>query len=97
MRSQITDFCLIATKKPLIVDFDCSRNLTSIIARLRTGHFKGMKISSDKTRTYIPCKNCTEAQLTPDYILECPAPYSAYYTARNGATGFGATGGSLQR
>ncbi|GFX20248.1 hypothetical protein TNCV_1438071 [Trichonephila clavipes] len=73
MRSQITDFCLIATKNPLIVDFDCSRNLTSIIARLRTGHFKGMKISSDKTRTYIPCQNCTEAQLTPDHILECPA------------------------
>ncbi|GFU20290.1 hypothetical protein TNCV_4933651 [Trichonephila clavipes] len=60
-------------KKTFIVDFDCSRNLTSIIARLRTGHFKGMKISSDKTRTYIPCKNCTEAQLTPDHILECPA------------------------
>ncbi|GFU17496.1 RNase H domain-containing protein [Trichonephila clavipes] len=61
-------------KKPhLIVDFDCSRNLTSIIARLRTGHFKGRKISSDKTRTYIPCKNCTEAQLTPDHILECSA------------------------
>ncbi|GFX55734.1 hypothetical protein TNCV_3428051 [Trichonephila clavipes] len=70
MRSQITDFCLIATKKPFIVDFDCSKNLTSIIARLRTGHFKGMKISSDKTRTCIPC---TEAQLTPDHILECPA------------------------
>ncbi|GFW41445.1 RNase H domain-containing protein [Trichonephila clavipes] len=60
-------------KKTLIVDFDCSRNLTSIIARLRTGHFKGMDISSDKTRTYIPCKNCTEAQLTPDHILECLA------------------------
>ncbi|GFX59967.1 RNase H domain-containing protein [Trichonephila clavipes] len=60
-------------KKPIIFDFDRSRNLTSIIARLRTGHFKGMKISSDKTRTYIPCKNCTEAQLTPDHILECPA------------------------
>ncbi|GFX78672.1 RNase H domain-containing protein [Trichonephila clavipes] len=60
-------------QKPLIVNFDCSRYLTSIIARLRTGHFKGMKISSDKTRTYIPCKNCTEAQLTPDHILECPA------------------------
>ncbi|GFT15571.1 RNase H domain-containing protein [Trichonephila clavipes] len=59
-------------KNPLIVDFDCSRNLTSIIARLRTGHFKGMKISSYKTRTYIPCKNCTEAKLTPDHILECP-------------------------
>ncbi|GFS59386.1 RNase H domain-containing protein [Trichonephila clavipes] len=60
-------------KTPLIVDFDCSRNLTSIIARLRKGHFKGMKISSDKTRTYIPCKNCTEAQLTPDPIVEFPA------------------------
>ncbi|GFX76221.1 retrovirus-related Pol polyprotein from transposon opus [Trichonephila clavipes] len=60
-------------KKPLIVDFDCSRNLTSIIARLRTSHFKGMKISSDKTRTYIPCKNCTEIQPTPDHFLECPA------------------------
>ncbi|GFU15274.1 hypothetical protein TNCV_4989101 [Trichonephila clavipes] len=71
--SRKLDFCLIATKKTLIVDFDCSRNLTSIIARLRTGHFKVMKISSDKTRTYIPCKNCTEAQLTPDHILECPA------------------------
>ncbi|GFU50534.1 RNase H domain-containing protein [Trichonephila clavipes] len=60
-------------KKPIIVDFDCSRNLTSIIARLKTGHFKGMKISSDKTRTNISCKNCTEAQLTPYHILECPA------------------------
>ncbi|GFW50817.1 RNase H domain-containing protein [Trichonephila clavipes] len=60
-------------KKTLIVDFDCSRKLISIIARLRTGHFKGMKISSDKTRTYTPCKNCTEAHLTPDHILECPA------------------------
>ncbi|GFU29246.1 hypothetical protein TNCV_4467981 [Trichonephila clavipes] len=60
-------------KKPLIVNFDCSRNLTSIIARLRTGHFKGMKISSDKTRTNILCKNWTEAQLTPDHILEYPA------------------------
>ncbi|GFT10610.1 RNase H domain-containing protein [Trichonephila clavipes] len=27
-------------KKTLIVNFDCSRNLTSIIARLRMGHFK---------------------------------------------------------
>ncbi|GFW58129.1 hypothetical protein TNCV_2742731 [Trichonephila clavipes] len=47
--------------------------IPSIIARLRTGHFKCMKILSDKTRTYIPCKNCTESQLTPDHILECPA------------------------
>ncbi|GFV60334.1 hypothetical protein TNCV_3469701 [Trichonephila clavipes] len=49
------------------------QEVTSIIARLRTGHFKGMKISSDKTRTYIPCMNGTEAQLTPYHILEYPA------------------------
>ncbi|GFV44015.1 RNase H domain-containing protein [Trichonephila clavipes] len=60
-------------KKPLTVDFDCSRNLTSIIARLRMDHFMGMKISSDNTRTYILFKNCTQTQLTPDHILECPA------------------------
>ena len=32
-----------------------------------------MRILSEKTKIYIPCKNCTEAQLTPDHILECPA------------------------
>jgi ribonuclease HI len=60
-------------KKPLITDFDCPRILTSTITRLRTNHYKGMKILPDKTRTYIPCKNCTDAQLNPDHILECPA------------------------
>ncbi|GFW20500.1 RNase H domain-containing protein [Trichonephila clavipes] len=84
-------------KKPLIVDFDCSRNLTSIIARLRTGHFKGMKISSDKTRTYIPCKNCNRGPTNARPHPRMSGPYSAYYTVRNGATGFGATRGSLQR
>ena len=32
-----------------------------------------MRILPDKTRTYVPCKNCTDAQLTLDHILECPA------------------------
>ncbi|CAL1276837.1 unnamed protein product [Larinioides sclopetarius] len=59
--------------KHLITDIDCPRILTSIITRLRTNHYKGMKILPDKTRTYIPCKNCTDAQFTPDRILECPA------------------------
>ncbi|XP_042899089.1 uncharacterized protein [Parasteatoda tepidariorum] len=66
-----------SVRKPLITDFDCSRILTSTITRLRTNHFKGMKILPNEIRTYIPCKNCTEVQLTPDHILECPAltPY----------------------
>ncbi|GFV61328.1 hypothetical protein TNCV_445441 [Trichonephila clavipes] len=45
------------------------RNITSAINVL----LESMKILSDKTRSYIPCKNSTEAQLTPDHILECPA------------------------
>ena len=60
-------------KKPLITDFDCPRILTSTIARFRMGHFKGMRIFPDKTRTYIPCKNCTDTLLTPDHIPECSA------------------------
>ncbi|GFW62086.1 hypothetical protein TNCV_1685171 [Trichonephila clavipes] len=79
-------------KKQLIVESDCSRNLTSIIARLRTGYFKGMNISSDTTRTCLPCKKCTEAQLTPDHILECPAHIIRFGIS---ATGFGATRGSF--
>ena len=60
-------------KKPLITDFDCPRILTSTFARLRTGLFKRMRILPNKTRTYIPCKNCSYAQLTLDHILECLA------------------------
>nr|XP_042896382.1 protein lev-9-like [Parasteatoda tepidariorum] len=64
-------------RKSHITDFDCSRILASTITRLRTNHFKGMQILPDKIRTYIPCKNCTDIQLTPDHILQCPAltPY----------------------
>ena len=60
-------------KKPLITYFDCPRILTSTIARLRTGQFKGMRILPAKTRIYILCKNCTDAKLTLDCIPECPA------------------------
>ena len=61
-------------KKPLITDLDCPRILTSTMARFRTVHFKGVRILSNKTSTYIPCKNCTDAQLTQDHILEGPSP-----------------------
>ncbi|GFS96420.1 RNase H domain-containing protein [Trichonephila clavipes] len=59
-------------KKPLVTEFDCPRIITSTIARLRTGHLKGMKIHPDKTRSYVQCKHCPDLQLTPNHILECP-------------------------
>ncbi|GFV64301.1 RNase H domain-containing protein [Trichonephila clavipes] len=59
-------------KKPLVTEFDCTRTITSTIARLRTEHLKGMKIHPDKTRSYVQCKHCPDLQLTPNHILECP-------------------------
>ncbi|GFU22697.1 hypothetical protein TNCV_762741 [Trichonephila clavipes] len=40
-------------KKPLVTEFDCPRIITSTIARLRIEHHKGMKITPDKTRSYV--------------------------------------------
>ncbi|GFW02563.1 hypothetical protein TNCV_2455791 [Trichonephila clavipes] len=54
------------------MEFDCPRIITSTIARLRTEHFKGMKIHPDKIRSYVQCKHCPDLQLTPNHILECP-------------------------
>ncbi|GFV22694.1 RNase H domain-containing protein [Trichonephila clavipes] len=59
-------------KKPLVMEFDCPRIITSTIARLRTEHLKGMKIHPDKTRSYVQCKHCPNLQLTPNHILEYP-------------------------
>ncbi|GFW76538.1 putative DD41D transposase [Trichonephila clavipes] len=53
----------------------CSDNpspMKSKYRRLRTEHLKGMKIHPDKTRSYVQCKHCSDLQLTPNHILECP-------------------------
>ncbi|GFX08078.1 core histone macro-H2A.1 [Trichonephila clavipes] len=49
------------------------KNLSSTVARLRMGYFKGMKISSDNSRSYLICRKCPQTQLTPDYIFNCKA------------------------
>ncbi|GFW98838.1 hypothetical protein TNCV_2837991 [Trichonephila clavipes] len=48
--------------KPTIPELNCPRNLSPTVARLRKGHFKVMKISSDNSRSYPICKNCPETQ-----------------------------------
>ncbi|UYV70800.1 hypothetical protein LAZ67_8000673 [Cordylochernes scorpioides] len=46
-----------------------------------TGHFEGMKINPDMTRSYSNCNNCHNTQLTPDHIY--PAILAALYMADN--------------
>ncbi|UYV60677.1 hypothetical protein LAZ67_1001850 [Cordylochernes scorpioides] len=53
------------------------RELTTTISRIRTGHFKGMKINPDMTRSYRKCNNCHNNQLTPEHIY--PAILAALY------------------
>ncbi|GFQ85476.1 hypothetical protein TNCT_596261 [Trichonephila clavata] len=50
--------------KPTIPELNCPRNLWSTVARLRTGHFKGMKIPPDNSRSCPICRNCPQTQLT---------------------------------
>ncbi|GFQ91617.1 hypothetical protein TNCT_488481 [Trichonephila clavata] len=59
--------------KPTIPDLNCPRNLLSTVARLRTDHFKGIKISPDNFRSYPISRNCPPTQLTPDHIFDCKA------------------------
>ncbi|GFX68648.1 hypothetical protein TNCV_1800611 [Trichonephila clavipes] len=48
--------------------------MASIITRLKTKHVKGMKTSTDGQRAYINhCPNRPNVQLSPQYILSCPA------------------------
>ncbi len=59
--------------KHQIPEISTDRTLTSTLTRLRTGHFRGMKIHSDGTRTYCLCKNCPDIELTPKHLFNCPA------------------------
>lgn len=57
-------------KKPLISDLNCFRKITSIIVRLRTNRFKGMKPYPDG-RSLINCNNSPDIQLSPECIFDC--------------------------
>ena len=58
-------------KKFSIPDLNCSRNSSSTIAKLRTGHFRSMEISPDDySRYYAFCGNIPDTELTSDHIFE---------------------------
>ncbi|CAL1272681.1 unnamed protein product, partial [Larinioides sclopetarius] len=62
-----------SSQKQSIPALNCDRAVSTTIARLRTKHFKGMKISPDGRRSYRSCLHCTDTELSPDHIFDCPA------------------------
>ena len=58
--------------KHQIPEISTNRTATSSLTRLRTGHFRGMKIRKDGTRTYCHCKNCPDAEFTTEHLFNCP-------------------------
>ncbi|GFT87872.1 hypothetical protein TNCV_799781 [Trichonephila clavipes] len=60
-------------KKHFIPDLNCNRVISTTIARLRTRHFKGRKISPDGQRSYNTYPNCPDIQLCPHHIFSCPS------------------------
>ncbi|GFU85116.1 uncharacterized protein TNCV_1553791 [Trichonephila clavipes] len=51
--------------------------ITKIIARIRTGHYRGMKFDRDGKRSYRNCDNCLDTELTPAHIFDYPAILAA--------------------
>ncbi|GFW15390.1 c-type lectin domain-containing protein [Trichonephila clavipes] len=60
-------------KKNCIPDLNCDRVISTTIARLRTRHLKGMKISPDDQRRYNTYPQCPDIQLPPNHIFNGPS------------------------
>lgn len=60
-------------KKFLKPEFNCNRDISTAIARLRTGHLKSMKIKTDAFRSYTVYEHYPTTQLSFEHLLNCPA------------------------
>ncbi|GBO14587.1 hypothetical protein AVEN_16365-1, partial [Araneus ventricosus] len=56
-----------------ICEISENKSITKTITRLRTSHFKGMRIHGHVERTYAHCSHCPETELSPGHIFEYPA------------------------
>ncbi|GFT14554.1 RNase H domain-containing protein [Trichonephila clavipes] len=56
-----------------ICDISGDRLTTKAIARLRTGHYRGMKLDGVVRRSYQNFDNCLDTELTSAHIFDCPA------------------------
>ncbi|KAF8776798.1 hypothetical protein HNY73_013743 [Argiope bruennichi] len=55
------------------------RDIRTTIARLRTGHLRGMRLMSDGSRLYEECRHCSDGLLDPEYIFSCRFIISALF------------------
>ncbi|GFQ87616.1 hypothetical protein TNCT_457071 [Trichonephila clavata] len=62
-----------------IPELNCPRNLSSTVARLRKGNFKGMEISPDNSGCYPISRNYPQTQLTPNHIFDCKAVLASLF------------------
>ncbi|GFT39261.1 RNase H domain-containing protein [Trichonephila clavipes] len=72
-----------ARKKLSLPELNYSREITTTIIRLRTKHFKGMKILPDGSRSYGECEHCPCTQLDPKHLFSCPTIVGALFKIVN--------------
>ncbi|GFW78587.1 uncharacterized protein TNCV_2243871 [Trichonephila clavipes] len=65
--------------KDQICNTSANSLITKTIARLKTGHHRGMEFDRDGRRTYKKCDNCLEIELIPAHIFDCPAILAALH------------------
>ncbi|GFU17179.1 RNase H domain-containing protein [Trichonephila clavipes] len=75
--------CSNPRKKLSLPELNYSREITATITRLRTKHFKGMKILPDGFRSYVECRHCSGAQLDPKHCFSCPFIVGALFKIDN--------------
>ncbi|GFX60589.1 RNase H domain-containing protein [Trichonephila clavipes] len=75
--------CSNPRKKFSLPELNYSRGITTTITRLRTKHFKDMKILSDGSRSYVECRHCTDMQLDSQNLFSCPSIVVASFKINN--------------
>ncbi|XP_055944550.1 uncharacterized protein LOC129975513 [Argiope bruennichi] len=66
-------------KKLSLTILNYRRDMTTTLARLRTGHLRGMWIMSDGSRLYVECRHCPGVQLDPEHVFSCHSIISALF------------------
>ncbi|GFW58014.1 RNase H domain-containing protein [Trichonephila clavipes] len=70
-QSQIKSSTQTQEEKLSLPELNCSREITTTIAKLRTKYFKGMEILSDGSRSYVEYRHCPYTQLDPKHLFSC--------------------------
>ncbi|GFU16504.1 DUF4817 domain-containing protein [Trichonephila clavipes] len=70
-------------KKLSLPELNYSREITTTTTRLRTKHFKGMKILPEGSRSYAECMYCLGKQLEPKHLFSCPFIVGALFKINN--------------